>query len=312
MNERDIEKLLQRLEGPAPRPETTRAVMELARKSAAPSTTAAMHSVKARAFRARLRWAVAALVLISVATGVGVWLRGGKTVLATVASDALQVRRDGQALTLNREAPLYAGDEIAAETESDILLKDQSTVRIDTGTLLRLDPPRKGERARLALEKGRVFLSVSPAEGAFLVSASAEVRVVGTRFGVVEDNGLTSVHVLSGRVALQSAGAELTLERGRSGEARKDNAPVETAADPDDALLWARDMIFFENRPLGEVLDWLADNSSYRFEASEDLRARIQVSVAVGDEPIPDIVRALALTCGLRHEFDGHDVTITE
>ena len=304
MDERDIKRLLHRLEGPTPRPETTRAIMDAARRATTPSTD------RRKPGSRPLRWAVAASILLCVTAGI--WLTAAREVLATVASDTLPVRRNDKITLLGRQAPLYAGDEIAATATSDIILNGRSKVRIDAGALLRLHPPRSGERARLALRKGRIFLRVSQAQGAFIVAATAEVSVLGTNFGVEEQNGLTSVHVLSGSVALRSGGQELTLDRGRSGKARNRGVPVETTTDPNFALLWARDATLLENRPLGEVLDWLAANSSYRFQTPAHLRTSVKVTVAIGDEPVPEVLTALMLTCNLRHNIEGYNVQIRE
>jgi len=351
MTTREPDGLLRSFQGPQPRPETTRAILDAARAAAASASEVSSAEPKqrkagrpTRADRHRpLRWiaaglaAAAAIVLAALTVPFGGKLDvrpddGKAGVAATGGLAATRMSRSGasEQLALDIGAPLYAGDDLAASARADIFLADRSTLRVDRGVRLTIEsasfaaqgdarsqsPPSPGGAAvrgevRLVLKAGRVFLRVPPG-GPFVVAASAEVRVAGTAFGLEESAGRTSVSVIDGSVSLASAGQSVELSRGQSGEARRDGPPSRTLADPDRSVLWARDPTRFEEQPLADVLDWITRNSSYRFTVVPESLRQTRVSLAVMDEPMQQVVEALSLACGLNVSFNGFDVTITK
>lgn len=325
MNDRNIEDLLRSFEGPSPRGETTRGIMDAARTAAG----ARKEAPPARRTLRLRRWLpVAACIAIAVtvwllvpSTGTGPVdvmsgsLNGivpkGAVPLGKVASESLDVKRKGKTYSLKREAALFAGDELAPALRADIKLADGSSVRLDKGTRLKLHKTSEDERGRLGLESGRIFVRVAKAPGEFIVLAGAEVRVAGTAFGVSRNDRGASVHVIEGRVVIGSVGRQIELSRGESATAKEGAPPTRTTADPNVAVVWARDAQRFEGRPLGEVLDWISRNSTYRFDVPADV-ARRRVSVAVADQPMREIIEAVVIACDLKYSVENHDVTITK
>jgi len=312
-----IEQLLQSYEGPEPSPEVRRSLMAVARAQAHVNA----HEAARKARRRRnARWmCLAAMLAVSAVAAVVLWpnqpTRGpaqaqAVAALGAVECDDLPVERDGRSLTLGRGSQLYAADRLAPAKRSDVRLSDGSLVRIDGGAKLFLTAPDATQRALLELEAGRIFLRVSDAAGEFIVSAGARVSVVGTAFGVSRQAGTTAVDVIEGKVIFESDGAKIELERGQSGAAREGGPPALAGADPNAELRWARDAIQFHNRPLGEVLDWISRNSSYRFTAAPAVR-EIRVSVTIDDKPMLDSIDAMMLACGLLHDVRGNDITIS-
>ncbi len=226
-------------------------------------------------------------------------------------SPGLFVTRDNRETPLAGGDALFAGDRIRAEARGDLALADGSTVRLDSGTALVIAEPGAGARARLELAAGRVFLRVAPAPGRFRLEAgAASVEVLGTVFGVARENGSAVTSVYEGRVRIATGAGELELGRGESARADTDSAPPRRSeVAPSELLAWARDWTRFEDRPLGEVLDWIAANSPYRFTASPAVRAR-RVSVAIADEPLFRTLQTLLITCNLQHTTRDHDVVI--
>jgi ferric-dicitrate binding protein FerR (iron transport regulator) len=226
-------------------------------------------------------------------------------------SEGLLVTRDTRETALPAGAPLFAGDRLRAGTRADLVLADGSSVRLDSGTALGIAAPGAGERAHLELTAGRVFLRVAPAPGRFRLEAgAAAVEVLGTVFGVGLENGAAVASVYEGRVRVATDAGELELGRGESARADADSAPpLRTAGAPDELLAWARDWTRFDDRPLGEVLDWIAANSPYRFTASPAVRAR-RVSVAIADEALSRTLETLLITCNLTTITRDHDVVI--
>ena len=95
-------------------------------------------------------------------------------------------------------------------------------------------------------ERGRVFLRVAEAPGEFIGKATAEVRVTGTAFGVSEEEGITTVNVVGGRVAVVSGGGSAQVERGQSAGAAADRPPAMIPDKPYAELAWARDVTAFK------------------------------------------------------------------
>jgi ferric-dicitrate binding protein FerR (iron transport regulator) len=323
MNDRDIEKLLRSFEGPSPRGETTRRIMDAARK------TAGRHD-KAPAPRGMSRLRRWLPVAACIAIALTVWLlvqrrdtgppdimsgsltgtvSKGAVPLGKVASDSLDVKREGKTYSLKREAALFAADELAPALRADIKLADGSTVRLDKDSRLKLHKTSEDERGRIGLESGRIFVRVAKAPGEFIVLAGAEVRVAGTAFGVSRNDRGTSVNVIEGRVVIGSVGRQIELSRGESATAQEGAPPTRTTADPNPAVAWARDATRFDNRPLTDVLDWISSNSSYRFDVPAEVASR-RVSVAVADQPMREVIEAVAIACGLKSSVADHNVTM--
>ncbi|NQT19096.1 MAG: FecR domain-containing protein [Planctomycetes bacterium] len=316
----DIEKLLQSFEGPDPPREVRPAMMAVARAQAKINAKAAARRARSSLIR---RWmAVAAAVAAVVVAGLALRpqpkepqpeppsvVRDGTGAIGSVESDSLAAHRDGKMIQLKNGDKLYAEDKLRPENRSDVRLSDGSLARIDGGSELTLQKPDPGERVHLRLATGRVFLRAAKAQGEFIVAASARVRALGTTFGVSELDGTTSVNVIDGKVALESGGKRIELERGQSGAATEGTAPELTSDNPNQALRWARDPVRFKDRPLGEVLDWLSRNSSFRFSAPPAVR-QMRVSVVISDEPMLEIIDAMMLTCNLTRDVQGNDITI--
>jgi ferric-dicitrate binding protein FerR (iron transport regulator) len=226
-------------------------------------------------------------------------------------SAGLLLTRDTRETALAAGALLFAGDSLRAGTRADLVLVDGSSVRLDRGTALGIAVPEPGERAHLELGAGRIFLRVTPAPGRFRIAAgAAAVEVLGTVFGVARADGGAEASVYEGRVRVGTGAGQLEIGRGESARADAGAAPVKLAGNPVEMLAWARDWTRFEDRPLGDVLDWIAANSPYRFTASAAVRAR-RVSVAIADEPMQRTLETLLITCRLTRSGLDHDVVLT-
>lgn len=316
MDDREMEDLLRSFEGPEPSPETTRKVMDTARRPPVDRSKAAggLWHVGAPRARARRAYLAAAAIAACALFAASIWwvLSARREPVGAMLSDGATVRRGGSETALLRDAPLFAGDELTASERTEFRLNDGSAVKLDRGAFLAIVRPPESARARLRLKEGRVFLRVAKGGGEFAVAGSAEVRVLGTCFGVEEKDGRTTVSVWEGLVALRTGAGEIQVARGHSGSASAGAPPEKASADPNDALLWAREVARFERRPLGEVLDWIAANSTFRFDVPGKAREEQIVSVSVAEEPMRQVVEALMLSCNLPYSFDGNDVKVRE
>ena len=345
MNRNDPEELLRAFQGPEPRPETTRAIMDAAREAirspqvapAAPAAPAKTEPVDGRDHRAVavrqprrvIRWAIPAAACIAIAAIAGMVVRTmdarrardhragqpaqpGLGPIATTKTDGLRRLRGTDWIPLSAGTPLNDGDQLSASARADIAFNDGSSVRVDRNARITIRWAASDDGGpHVDLAAGRIFLRVARGGNGFTVSASAAVRVAGTIFGVEERDNRTSVNVLDGRVSVESAGAAIELARGQSGSAARGQPPAVIADDPNRATAWARDPTKFEERPLGEVIDWLESNSSFRFTVTPGALRQTRVNLSVMDESMQQVVEALSLACGMNVAVDGGDVTIT-
>jgi len=279
-------------------------------KSAA---SAVLPAAPKRTRRSRWRFlsAMSAACLL-LGAGIAFWFLGkpAAQVIGRVKTGTVSVIRNERRISAGPETVLFSGDHLEASAIAMLAMADGSTAKLDGGARLALRRVAQGERADLRLERGRIFLRVARAPGGFCVTGSARVRVLGTVFGVEEQDRRTEVDVLEGRVELDAGGQAIEVLRGQSAAASPGMGPALTGADPNVELLWARDLVRFENRPLGEVLDWIEANSTYRFEIPGRHLSAHRVSVAIADEPVREVIEALMLSCGLDYRFDEHDVKV--
>ncbi|HYG76408.1 MAG TPA: FecR domain-containing protein [Planctomycetota bacterium] len=315
MTEKALEELLRNAPGQQPRVETTDAVLQAASKPVNTPTARAIPKPALVVFTPapRSRWplylgAAAAIVLV----GCGVWLLLPETPV-TVGStmDAMQVKRDGKILRLEPNVILLAGDTLLPGSRARFLTNDGSLVKTDGNATVLLQKPHRGERVRIQLQSGRVYVRASASPLSFIVDAGATVRVVGTWFGVGVSSGTCEVNVLEGTVEVAQGRAALNVTRGQSAMALAGAAPSLTAIDPNTALLWTRDYTTFTQRPCTEVLRWIEQNSSYRFVLPHNMRDR-NVSIAVADEPPREVIEIVLISCGLNYKFSEFDVIVRE
>jgi ferric-dicitrate binding protein FerR (iron transport regulator) len=263
-------------------------------------------------FRRNLRLFLPLAAAAALVLGIFGWYFAAAKPIGQAQSAGLFVTRDNRERPLASGDPLFTGDRLRASVRADISLADGSSVRLDAGTSLVMAKPGAEERMHLALAAGRVFLRVAKAPGRFRVEAgAAAVEVLGTVFGVARaDNGAVA-SVYEGRVRLGTDAGQIEIGRGEAARADAGAVPVRTTENPAEALAWARDWTRFEDRPLGEVLDWIAANSPYQFDAPAAVRAQ-RVSIAIADEPLSCVLTTLLISCNLHRSNNNNDVSIQQ
>ena len=311
-NKEDIEKLLKGMQGPEPRAETTRRVMEEAARviqASQPALRVVAGGPGRRVFWPR-RLAVAAGIL-AVLTGGAVFSLLNSGPYDKVLAGELRAIRDGQAVVLQPGERIRTRDAVVTSTQVTCLLRDGTFIKLDRGSRVVFEKARAGERVHLALQEGRMFLRVAKARGRFVVSGTAgeDVEVLGTIFGVAEQKEGLAVSVFKGRVAVRSAAGELQVAGGQSAQVPAAEKPALTDVDPNRALLWARETTEFRNRPLGDVLRWIELNSSFTFVAPDAVRAE-PVTITISEDPMESVIQVLCLACGLKSENEGTKVAL--
>ncbi len=224
------------------------------------------------AYRWVVRVALSGVILALV--GILWWQQTGQRVEWTVANGAVEVRT----------------------------LADGSTVRLVGPAVLRY-AVRFDRKVQL---EGQAFLEVQPDTRPFVVETpEAVVTVLGTRFGVRSVGGRTEVVLVEGRVALNGRGrtnAPVVLTPGQRSlvAAGQTPEPPEPVRVP-EALRWTG-LHIFDGMPLGEITRYLSDFYGVSIMVEASLAEEPIVGTFAQDQPLTEILQALAATLGARVE----------
>jgi transmembrane sensor len=156
---------------------------------------------------------------------------------------------------LDPKATVYA---TAKGEHRDIVLADGTRIALSTDT--RLSVTMQNDRRELTLASGEAaFQVVHDPRRPFLVHVGDRVlRDIGTEFDAARHDGLISVTVREGVVALErpeDSQRRLTLSAGSHAEHREGSQEVSVmAANADDAFSWRAGRLIYRNRPLAEVV----------------------------------------------------------
>jgi transmembrane sensor len=167
---------------------------------------------------------------------------------ASVAALALGIRATGA----------FGPDPLAeylapARQSQTVTLADGSLVRLAGGS--RLQVWGEGEIREVSLE-GRAFFAVTKDESRpFVVRVGAgEIRVLGTRFEVAEEETGTRTVVIEGLVAVSNPAGSVEVPAGSLARMSRGDPPVaEAVEDPWSLLDWPDGILVFQETPLSQV-----------------------------------------------------------
>jgi ferric-dicitrate binding protein FerR (iron transport regulator) len=216
------------------------------------------------------------------------------SVLAFAAVSVLLLQRDRQTVTMT------ADDDVRLVT-----LDDGSTVRLLRGASLSW---RDGDFDRRLTLDGRAYFNATPDEVPFQVlTPSATVMVLGTSFGVDSGPDETRVVLVSGRVAVASAGDPATmivLDPGQRTRVVRGSAPTAPeSVDAEAALSWTG-LLFFRSTPLPEVASRLSAAYGIRIAIDPALVAESVTGTFERDRAGDEVLGIVATAVGARVERD--------
>lgn len=264
-------------------------------------------------------WATAALAAaaaVAVVVGWGLWSRSehppgaGKPMAVLLKSEG--------SIRLAGGAPLRAGDalapgasiESAADGRAALELADGTSLRIDSGTRVRLlsGPTLDFEQGAIYLDSGRAqmrhaFLEVRTRWGV--------VRDIGTQFEVRLAGDEMWLSVREGLATLAHSGRSFAAPAGTRLVARESGVESRALEGPDWSWVLAIAPAFeMEGRTLAYYLDWLSRETGWRVEFADPAIARESSTIvlhgSVADLRPDETPAAVLPTCGLRHRLsDG-------
>ncbi len=187
-------------------------------------------------------------------------------------------------LSLYMRSDHYAG---TGETKI-VALPDGSNVQLDAQSAITVRF-EAGER-RLKLLQGRAWFEVAPdsARPFIVEAAGGKITALGTAFDVATEDGRAIVSVTERRVRVESGGENVLVEQGQqSAYGRTSSLAPPAPVDIERVMSWRRGKLFFENRPLGEIVGVLSRyHRGAIFFLNPALRTRRVTGVFGVDDPV--------------------------
>lgn len=200
-----------------------------------------------------------------------------------------------------------------------IRLADSTKVWLSVDTKLRVPETFDDQRRRVELS-GEAYFEVAPdTDRPFIVtSGSAQVRVLGTKFGVTAYSADSSVQVVvrEGRVALgpESGGADrtATLRSGELGHLTGTERRVTTRrVDVDTYLGWLDSKLDFDDAPLPEVARQLERWYDVEVQLQDKALVTRRLTASFDSTSATSVAEIIATTLGIQYRVEEQKIIFT-
>ncbi len=197
-------------------------------------------------------------------------------------------------------------------------LPDGSKVTLNSGSTLQYPKEFASESREVALSGEAFFEVARDAEHPFLVhTANAQIKVLGTKFGIWSREQETRVIVREGLVALRGkkgepgAGVELTANQMSVLRNREMPAPGRSI-DANYALGWLEGRIVFEQASLAEVTAELERVYNVEIALAEARLAQNTITGSFNRKPVESVLASICLTLNLHYRQQEGRYIISE
>jgi len=181
--------------------------------------------------------------------------------------------------------------------QRQVPLPDGSAVILNSGSSIWVEPGFNKEKRNIELH-GEAFFEVRKGSIPFVVKAgTAEIRVLGTAFNVLESKTRVRVDVARGSVRVDAGPAYAELRQGQASMLNVATGELSTAAGDSLSWAWKQGVLVFSNDALSEVVsrmekhynvrismqpDWAGKRYTGRFEPMPVAEALKLVNAALG------------------------------
>ncbi|MFR0693219.1 FecR family protein [Enterobacterales bacterium AE_CKDN230030158-1A_HGKHYDSX7] len=183
-------------------------------------------------------------------------------------------------------------------------LADGSQVELDTDAAISVQLAA-GERRVKLLRGGAWFDVTHDASRPFVVeSNNTRVRVLGTQFGVAQQDGVIRIRLSRGRIAasIGDSGVPVILSPGQEVDVTADQLSTTQPFYPAVAFAWRQRQLVFRQQPLSEVVAELDRYWPGKLLLTDNALGRRKVSGVFEIDKPEAVLRALHLTMGVRVE----------
>lgn len=201
---------------------------------------------------------------------------------------------------------------IASATDQkniEVTLPDGSRVTLNHDSHLTY-PETFGRRNRKVTLTGEAFFDITPDQSRpFTINAGdARVRVLGTTFNVITDNGNNEVEVFvsTGKVLLSSADGSrsLTLEPGFIGRLSRADAAKRVNTNP-NYLSWNTDVLTYDGERLETVFRDIRHSYNIIVSTSDPEINDLRLTTIFDNQPHDTIIQVICTTFNLQAVKDG-------
>jgi ferric-dicitrate binding protein FerR (iron transport regulator) len=203
-----------------------------------------------------------------------------------------------------------------AQQES-IELPDGSVIKLNSGSEIQF-PKNFSDSARFVTLSGEAYFEVTHDNRPFLVNTgNAQIRVLGTKFGIWARHAQTRVTVREGRVSLRAlemppaTAVELTANQTSVCQQQSPPEPPRTS-DADYWLGWLEGKIVFDQTSLAEVAAELQRVYNVTIELSDPKLGAHTITGSFHNKPIESVLASICLTLNLQYTKQADKFVISE
>jgi len=195
-------------------------------------------------------------------------------------------------------------------------LPDGSLVQLNSGSEIRFYE-NFSDSARFVTLSGEAYFAVTHDARPFYVNTgNAQVRVLGTKFGIRSRNDETRVTVREGRVSLRglkAAAIAVELTANQTSVCSQQSAPTSPRRiDAGEALSWLEGRIVFDQTPLSEVVAELQRVYNVAIALANPALGENTITGSFHDKPIESVLASICLTVNLQYKNEGNRFVIAE
>lgn len=199
----------------------------------------------------------------------------------------------------------------ALAEKKEQVLPDGSTVQLNAESRISWNQEDFKKKRTIQL-KGEAFFSVEKGTDFTVVSASGEVRVLGTRFNVYDRDGRMTVACFSGKVSVhfKTTGKSFILTAGQKVSNFEEISLVPKEFNPAEQKIWKDGYVYFENTSLDLVVQEL--NRQYGFKELNlptELR-QMKYSGFFRTDALDEALQSICLPLQLQYKLDAGNLTL--
>jgi len=203
-----------------------------------------------------------------------------------------------------------------SQQRDSLQLPDGSTIYLNARTQVRYARGFGKDNRHIKIDKGEAFFDVKQNDALpFIVNApEVEVQVLGTAFNVKASNSGVKVFVQSGKVSAAYKGTEkkVILTPGVEASLKRNGREIDTRIHKknNNILAWKTRTLTFDDTPLNEVADALADFYNVQVKISNQQLADKQLLATFPNmslDEVLDIMRK-TLQINITHKNDLVDI----
>jgi len=201
--------------------------------------------------------------------------------------------------------------------QENVELPDGSFVQLNSGSEIQFAKNFSGSARHVSLSGDAYFEVMHDNRPFYVNTGNAQIKVLGTKFGIWARNEQTRVAVREGRVSLRAVEAlpetAVELAANQMSRCQNRNAPeLPRAVDAEHLLGWREGKIVFDQTPLAEVVAELQRVYNVEIRLSNPTLGQNTITGSFQNKPIESVLASICLTLNLQYGKAGEEFFIAE